>query len=100
MGSLLERDADEERFLWPTIEIECGGFCGRRAGAYVLDGVRAGAVGLCGLFAMPLSGVSVSLAGIGFAFPLPLRVLGFGTTLVIAVRPSNEEKGVVWLVLS
>jgi hypothetical protein len=66
----------------------------------VLDGVRAGPVGLCGLLAMPLSGVSVSLAGLVLAFPLPLRVLGLGATLVIAVRPSNEEKGVVWLVLS
>lgn len=66
----------------------------------MLDGVRAGPVGLCGLLVMPLSGVSVSLAGLVFTSPLPLRGLGFGARPVIDIRPSNEEKGVVWLVLS
>ncbi len=57
-------------------------------------------MGLCGLLVMPFSGVSVSLAGLLFASPLPLLVLGFGARPGKGVRLSNVEKGVVWPVLS
>ena len=66
----------------------------------MLEGVRAGPVGLWGLLVAPFAGVSPSLLGLPFISPLPLRVRVAGVKLLEGTRVSNErENGEVWLVL-
>lgn len=73
-----------------------GGCGGRLAGAYVLDGVLAGPVGLCGLDVAPFNGVGlgennngVSLPRYESALPLCTRLLPFEPRLFIGTLVSR-----------